>query len=98
MVSPVVFRGSRASAEVVAGYLRERGVPLVEVIPPTPYPAGPLGHAFVRVEDPRHARHLIEEARLDQPLWDPPFREGVRLLAGFVLWNEIGSLFGFGVS
>jgi hypothetical protein len=62
----IVFRGDRASAEVVAGYLRACGVRLVEVIPPTPYLAGPLRQAFVRVlEEQDLAMRLIADSHLD---------------------------------
>ena len=90
MPPAIVFRGERASAEVVAGYLRASGVRLVEVIPPTPYLAGPLRQAFVRVlEDRDQATRLLADSRLDVPTAWPAFPLWMRLLAALLLVTRL---------
>lgn len=88
MPPAIVFRG--ASAEVVAGYLRASGVGLVEVILPTPYPAGPLRQAVVRVlEDRDQARRLLADSRLDGPTAWPLFPLWMRRLAALLLLTRL---------
>ena len=84
----LVFRGQWASAEVVAGYLRQQHIPLVEVIPPTPYLAGPLRLAYVRVPDDQAetADDLVTNPpHVTKALNARAFRPWVRGVAAFVL-------------
>ena len=86
----VVFRGNRASAEVVASFLRTTGIHLVEVIPPTPYPAGPLGQALVRVEeDEDKIGVLLASQRLTRRLTPRPFPLGARLVAATLILERV---------
>lgn len=67
MPSAIVFWGEPSTAHVVAGFLRASGVPMVEVIPPTPYSIGPLRHGMVRVlEGLEECDRLLNEVRMDQ--------------------------------
>jgi hypothetical protein len=88
----IVFQGQPASAEVVAGFLRASGHRFVDVIPPTPYRAGPLGDAMVRVSgNPKEAfRLLLAAQRLGSSIDSLPYPPWIRgvgtlLLAGIVL-------------
>ncbi|MGH2686256.1 MAG: hypothetical protein ACRDJP_12390 [Actinomycetota bacterium] len=87
----VVFRGEPASADVIAGFLRTARVPFVEVVPPsTPYPAGPLRQAIVRVPDEHAtARRLLDEMHLENRL-DYEFPVWMRLVAAFLLTLYVG--------
>jgi hypothetical protein len=69
----------------VAGYLRACGLKSVEVIPPTPYPAGPLRLAFVRVlHEQSEAKRLVSDAEPEAPT-PLGYTLRMRLLAEFVL-------------
>jgi hypothetical protein len=91
MPASIVFRGDPASAYVVAGFLRTSGFRLVEVIPAvTPYPAGPLRHGFVRVEERgSEAERLLGEQRLDRPLESGEFSMPTRLFAACLAWSLV---------
>lgn len=94
MASAIVYRGEPSSAHVVAGYLRASGVPMVEVIPPTPYAIGPLRHGMVRVlEGVDECQRLLAEVRMGQRTPMRTFAWWERLIAAYLLVGFI--LIGF---
>jgi hypothetical protein len=90
-MATIVFRGGAASAEVVAGFLRATGTRFVDVVPATPYPAGPLRYAFVRVlEDADDAMKLLGDwPKPRRPVPVTPFPLWMRLLAIFLLSIQV---------